>query len=73
MITDLILLRFNDIAQHIDEYLSKVGNKYYNQVFSDIMDLTEAFYPSIEASWNKTAPPYNQLNMACFGGDYQKP
>jgi hypothetical protein len=55
MITDLILLRSNNLATCLDEYLKLVGNKYMNQVFSQVMDIADYFYPSIEHRENKKA------------------
>jgi len=74
MLTDLILARFNGVSEHFDAYLSKVGPKFMNSVFSDVMDITEAGYAVIEKKWNSdksVIASSNFLKDGCYKGDYQ--
>jgi len=48
MLTDLILLRHHNLADTLDKYLKIVGNKYLNKIFYNLMNIGDAFYPSIE-------------------------
>ena len=68
MITDLILIRYNHAAKHIDAYLKIVGNKYMNRIFSGLMDITDYFFPFIEARWNADKSVIASGNFLKGGG-----